>query len=393
MPRIRRGEDAIDQDFALHCGIADATGNPQFRRFMEHLGRFIIPRQTIRGGPGMPKRAYQRDVPEGAPRHRAGDPQRRGVAGARRHAPPSAQQPQPLPEACGQARQSLTLRSVQRLAGRKHHAKSTGHGRIGRHRHAGCASCSRASTRYPLERPRSTRRPGAGRDLRQGGSGGHGRGRARRRGSAGHRPSRRLLGRRAVGDDPQRQYHRLLQSFRGRAPAPGSSGSCSRRRIMRSASIRGSAGSASRRRCGPTPATASARRSARRSPPSMPSSTACASPACASVTSPTRRWTSAGCRSGSSRRIWSNSSASGSSIPDIRYEIFYGASDNARGWWDNSAAFRFGYRPQGRAEDHSAEALAADAQAAARSGRRMVSGRTILQRRVRRRHRADADVR
>ncbi len=46
--------------------------------------------------------------------------------------------------------------------------------------------------------------------------------------------------------------------------------------------------------------------------------------------------------------------------PDIRYEIFYGVSDNARGWWDNSAAFRFGYRPQGRAEDHSAAALAAD---------------------------------
>jgi uronate dehydrogenase len=47
--------------------------------------------------------------------------------------------------------------------------------------------------------------------------------------------------------------------------------------------------------------------------------------------------------------------------PDIRHEIFYGASDNARGWWDNSAAFRFGYRPQCRAEEHSAEALAADA--------------------------------
>jgi len=46
--------------------------------------------------------------------------------------------------------------------------------------------------------------------------------------------------------------------------------------------------------------------------------------------------------------------------PDIHYEIFYGVSDNARGWWDNSAAFRLGYRPQGRAEDHSAEALAAD---------------------------------
>ena len=47
--------------------------------------------------------------------------------------------------------------------------------------------------------------------------------------------------------------------------------------------------------------------------------------------------------------------------PDVRHEIFFGASDNARAWWDNSAAFRLGYRPQGRAEDHSAQALAADA--------------------------------
>jgi uronate dehydrogenase len=47
--------------------------------------------------------------------------------------------------------------------------------------------------------------------------------------------------------------------------------------------------------------------------------------------------------------------------PDIRYEIFYGASDNARGWWDNSAAYHFGYRPQGRGEEHRDEALAAQA--------------------------------
>ena len=47
--------------------------------------------------------------------------------------------------------------------------------------------------------------------------------------------------------------------------------------------------------------------------------------------------------------------------PDIRYEIFYGASDNARGWWDNAAAFRFGYRPQGSAEDFRDAALAAQA--------------------------------
>src|SRR5882724_197059 len=55
---IKRGEDAIVQDFALHCSIADATGNPQFRRFLEHLGQFIIPRETIRGGPGIPRRTY-----------------------------------------------------------------------------------------------------------------------------------------------------------------------------------------------------------------------------------------------------------------------------------------------------------------------------------------------
>lgn len=46
---IERGETAVDQDFAFHCEIADATGNPQFRRFLEYLGRFIIPRKTVWG--------------------------------------------------------------------------------------------------------------------------------------------------------------------------------------------------------------------------------------------------------------------------------------------------------------------------------------------------------
>jgi uronate dehydrogenase len=45
--------------------------------------------------------------------------------------------------------------------------------------------------------------------------------------------------------------------------------------------------------------------------------------------------------------------------PDIRCQIFFGASDNARGWWDNAEAFRFGYRPSGRAEDFRDTALAA----------------------------------
>jgi uronate dehydrogenase len=47
--------------------------------------------------------------------------------------------------------------------------------------------------------------------------------------------------------------------------------------------------------------------------------------------------------------------------PDLRYEIFFGASGNERSWWDNDAAFAYGYRPTGRAEDYAAAALAAQA--------------------------------
>jgi uronate dehydrogenase len=47
--------------------------------------------------------------------------------------------------------------------------------------------------------------------------------------------------------------------------------------------------------------------------------------------------------------------------PDLRYEIFYGASSNERSWWDNSRAYAYGYRPTGRAEDHSSAALAGQA--------------------------------
>src|SRR6187397_1468882 len=47
--------------------------------------------------------------------------------------------------------------------------------------------------------------------------------------------------------------------------------------------------------------------------------------------------------------------------PDLHFEIFYGASDNAAGWWDNSNARRFGYSPRGRSEDFRAEAMAGQA--------------------------------
>ena len=45
---VARGDTAVDEDIAFHRAIANATGNPQFARFLEFLGRFIIPRRTVR---------------------------------------------------------------------------------------------------------------------------------------------------------------------------------------------------------------------------------------------------------------------------------------------------------------------------------------------------------
>jgi uronate dehydrogenase len=47
--------------------------------------------------------------------------------------------------------------------------------------------------------------------------------------------------------------------------------------------------------------------------------------------------------------------------PDLRYEVVYGVSDNERSWWDNGTAFRLGYRPKSRGEDHREAAFAAQA--------------------------------
>jgi GntR family transcriptional repressor for pyruvate dehydrogenase complex len=45
---IGRDELGVMEDFGFHRAIADATGNPQFPRFLEFLGRYIIPRQSVR---------------------------------------------------------------------------------------------------------------------------------------------------------------------------------------------------------------------------------------------------------------------------------------------------------------------------------------------------------
>ena len=47
---LRRGEAAVEEDFAFHLAIARAARNPQFARFLEFLGHFLIPRQSIRIG-------------------------------------------------------------------------------------------------------------------------------------------------------------------------------------------------------------------------------------------------------------------------------------------------------------------------------------------------------
>jgi GntR family transcriptional repressor for pyruvate dehydrogenase complex len=44
---IKRGENGVDEDFAFHASIAAAAANPQFLRFLEYLGRVIIPRQSL----------------------------------------------------------------------------------------------------------------------------------------------------------------------------------------------------------------------------------------------------------------------------------------------------------------------------------------------------------
>lgn len=57
---IERGESAVDADFAFHQAICAATDNPYFLRFLDFLGHYIIPRQSVRAGFASPAelRAY-----------------------------------------------------------------------------------------------------------------------------------------------------------------------------------------------------------------------------------------------------------------------------------------------------------------------------------------------
>jgi GntR family transcriptional regulator, transcriptional repressor for pyruvate dehydrogenase complex len=43
------GGNAVDEDLGLHRAIAEATGNPEFVRFLQFIGRHLIPRRTVSG--------------------------------------------------------------------------------------------------------------------------------------------------------------------------------------------------------------------------------------------------------------------------------------------------------------------------------------------------------
>ena len=45
------GKSAVDEDLALHRAIAEATGNPEFSRFLQFIGRHLIPRRIVSGLP------------------------------------------------------------------------------------------------------------------------------------------------------------------------------------------------------------------------------------------------------------------------------------------------------------------------------------------------------
>jgi len=45
------GKSAIDEDLEFHRAIAAATGNPEFARFLQFIGRHLIPRRSVSGLP------------------------------------------------------------------------------------------------------------------------------------------------------------------------------------------------------------------------------------------------------------------------------------------------------------------------------------------------------
>ena len=48
---IESDRSAVEEDIGFHRAIAEATGNPEFPRFLQFIGRHLIPRRTVAGLP------------------------------------------------------------------------------------------------------------------------------------------------------------------------------------------------------------------------------------------------------------------------------------------------------------------------------------------------------
>jgi len=48
---IEADGSAVEEDIGFHRAIAQATGNPEFPRFLQFIGRHLIPRRTVAGLP------------------------------------------------------------------------------------------------------------------------------------------------------------------------------------------------------------------------------------------------------------------------------------------------------------------------------------------------------
>ena len=203
---IASGEGGIDQDFAFHCSIAAATGNPQFVSFLEYLGRFIIPRQTIQSADrrrsGGPICARSR-TSTARFSMRSGRPDRRCP---RRDAAAHAQQPQALPRP-RRARSVTPVKTVL-ITGAAGDVGRRLARLLGTPTGCGC--------------PTSRRRPdGAGDGVRDGRPRRPRRGRARRSRASTASSISAATRSRAVGDDSAGQHRRLLQPVRGGAARHG----------------------------------------------------------------------------------------------------------------------------------------------------------------------------
>jgi DNA-binding FadR family transcriptional regulator len=80
------GKSAIDEDLEFHRAIANATGNPEFARFLQFIGRHLIPRRSVSGLPESMggQRAYLELIQE--EHHRIADAIRDGDPKAAREA-------------------------------------------------------------------------------------------------------------------------------------------------------------------------------------------------------------------------------------------------------------------------------------------------------------------